>query len=228
LCGSDDKNQWAILKLTPDEQESLIAEYASRLKDNRLRQRLDSDFNLRLPCPSASSVFYVPGGLGSGVDISDELKAKIIATQGQTVGRKNVPVEQVLPSKYYHVYGSAYIACELFRRGHSLNDVSHYQSFFARLYRAVRLRYSADQIRYFEKSAPDVVDALELLKQISPTAKINFPLISAHTSMNIKNPGWDPTRFEKAKTRLETWVVDFEWSDSQHRVGTHFAARYCL
>jgi hypothetical protein len=64
-----------------------------------------------LMCPDKSQPFYAPNGLGENVDISEPLKKKIISVQAPTKGG------QVLPAKYYHVYGAAALTCQMINWG---------------------------------------------------------------------------------------------------------------
>ncbi|MBU6376786.1 MAG: hypothetical protein KGQ59_12365, partial [Bdellovibrionales bacterium] len=76
-------------------------------------------------CPAKDSVFYLPGGLG--VDVSEQMKARVVHDQSSSVA-----------AKYYHVYGSALVACELVHRGHSPVLVAQLQKLLGWAYRAQR------------------------------------------------------------------------------------------
>jgi hypothetical protein len=63
-----------------------------------------------LICPRVVSPFYTPGSLGSDVDISPDLKNRIVEIQTSNGDASR------LPAKYYHVMGAAYTSCILARR----------------------------------------------------------------------------------------------------------------
>ncbi len=62
-------------------------------------------------CPFGNNPMFMPEALGTGYEIPEKLRNKIIAVQAPTKGGS------ALPSKSYHIMGAAYTSCFLLRRG---------------------------------------------------------------------------------------------------------------
>ena len=88
-----------------------------------------------LECPSRSSVFFAAKALGTDVDISEELKDKIVAVQAPVEGREE------LPGKNYHFMGAAFMACELVGKGVSPKMAVIIQKLASWVYRTVRMNH---------------------------------------------------------------------------------------
>jgi len=63
-----------------------------------------------IACPTKPSVFFSSESLGAGVDIPQSLKDEIQQTQ-------NPDRLFDLPAKYYHVYGGAFLTCQMIEAG---------------------------------------------------------------------------------------------------------------
>ncbi|MEO5667421.1 MAG: hypothetical protein ABIR96_05120 [Bdellovibrionota bacterium] len=106
----------------------------------------ESPLGRELICPPKSSSFYYPGGLGAKVDIPQDLKDRIIKTQENASARpRGRQPGALLPAKYYHIMGSAAVACELVAKGHSPALVKSLSRLLGWAYRAQRL--NAEQCR---------------------------------------------------------------------------------
>lgn len=79
------------------------------------------------------SVLYVPQSLGANVDLSEDLKSKVIRVQAPTKGGT------YLPAKYYHILGSAMRACDLKAQAHTAFAAIFTSPMAVRMYRAKRL-----------------------------------------------------------------------------------------
>jgi hypothetical protein len=88
--------------------------------------------DLQLRCPNQNTLFYLPKNLDAKADISDALKRRISRI-------KHHDIYAPLRSKYYHVFGAAFVACEAISRG----DSPRFEVFAARemglLYRLIVL-----------------------------------------------------------------------------------------
>lgn len=87
----------------------------------------------KLYCPLRVSSLYLPQSLGKDIDISDEMKAKIVEIQAPKEGAT------AMPAKYYHVYGAAFMACQLIQQGVSPKIAEILQMQAARGYRGLRI-----------------------------------------------------------------------------------------
>jgi hypothetical protein len=47
------------------------------------------------------------------------------------------------------------------------------------------------------------------------------------TLLRNKPEGWSDERFATAKTKIETFLVDWDWTVAQHGAGGRFAAEVC-
>jgi hypothetical protein len=112
---------------------------------NYLEKLSIEDFRTkRIFCPIGNSLFYVPQSLGLEVDIPRELKTRITKAQSPSdfSNAKRTPGKSI-PAKYYHVYGAAFIACEMIARGHSPQLVSSISSLLGYAYRTERMNTMA-------------------------------------------------------------------------------------
>ncbi|WP_142694764.1 hypothetical protein [Bdellovibrio sp. NC01] len=112
-----------------------------------------SSVQRQMNCPSAASGFYTPGSLGLKADIPKSVKDEIQRVQGDIGGAKKIP------SKYYHVYGAAFMACQLVQNGISPSQAELIQTQAARLYRGIRMcgsnqEYLGDMKDYKSAMAP--------------------------------------------------------------------------
>lgn len=86
----------------------------------------------RMDCPPQESDFYLPGSIGTGVDIPQDLKNKISKIQNPS-GKNNIP------AKNYHIYGAAFLGCKMAANGLTPIQATAIQKQAARLYRGVRM-----------------------------------------------------------------------------------------
>jgi hypothetical protein len=139
-----------------DPQRSVLEEYLRGAKRRLDSTTLEQFATEPLHCPPQDSAFYLPRSLGPEFDVPDDLKGRIVKaqapsdlTKGLEAGRK--PGASI-PSKYYHVYGAALVACEMIARGHSPTLVSSMSRLLGYAYRTERMTTTAGT------SVPPVAD----------------------------------------------------------------------
>jgi hypothetical protein len=149
-----------------------------------------------LPCPPQDSDFYLPGGLGSEADISPELKSKINKVQ-------NPDGKSKIPAKYYHVYGSAFMACHLISNGFDPNKTVTVQKQAARFYRGVRVCSTSNELlkQHEQLENPIGRDAKKSGKSIEE-------YIAGQLSLFTKGEGCEKVDKEKQKS-CETILIMF-------------------
>lgn len=118
----------------PDPATFVKAKSAELSETNELLYIWKNQTGLRrtLRCPPAYTDFFLPGGLGSDVDISATLKKKVNAVQ-------NPDGNSRIPAKHYHVYGSAFMTCNLISNGFDPEKAVKVQKQAARFYRGIRI-----------------------------------------------------------------------------------------
>ena len=116
-----------------DEKLNSIAMRLSQLISHNNFLKEQTGVQRYMACPSNQSKMYLPESLGEGVDIPESLKNKISSVQAPTKGA------QVLPAKHYHVYGGAFMACQLIQEGISPDKAIFMQKQAARFYRGIRM-----------------------------------------------------------------------------------------
>jgi hypothetical protein len=257
-----------------------------------------------LACPNRPSIFFASESLGKGVDISDELKAEIETAQ-------NPDHVLDLPSKYYHVYSGAFLACQMIEAGMNPRAARAVAAEGAKIYRGIRLCETlttatigwspegyrtpedflssrdlaskcsnaafvksnsglcafANQAFYYRNSIRDPNELRRKITGIVSTAdasvlyrrwflggvaktlgghlactdtQIMGPknLLAPETDGSPDNTGiemgalfkprsWSNARYEAAKQKLATWMIDSKWTIAQHTVGADFAAKNC-
>lgn len=136
------------ISLDPDDFNNLSGLFSITLDEVRYLER-QKGIERRLSCPPRDSAFYAPGGLSIEADISSELKNKIARIQ-------NPDDKLNIPAKHYHVYGSAFMACNLVTNGFDPQKAVTVQKQAARMYRGTRMCESSndllEQSKKFEKT----------------------------------------------------------------------------
>lgn len=122
-----------------------------------------SSVQRQMNCPSAASGYYTPGSLGMSADIPKSVKDEIQRVQGDIGGAKKIP------SKYYHVYGAAFMACQLVQNGISPSRAELIQTQAARLYRGIRMCGSNQEY------LGDMKDYKSLMLPLISKYKLNDP-----------------------------------------------------
>jgi len=234
----------------PESPQAHIAKQAIEFTRGQAAKRTVED-DLRISgetdiCPTATSSFYYPESLGAGVDISKSMKKEIQEKQVENV-----------KAKYYHIYGSAGIACEMIERGHSPKVVERLQQLAVWSYRTLRI---TNEFCGQPQENPARADAAALLnrdylggekrtaeswrfapftlvgfleRKISSPMKVTIQPEMPQTNIkrpfarDIKPEGWSDERYLAAKKQLESVLIDWEWSMEQHRLGAQFAAEHC-
>lgn len=101
----------------------------------------------KINCPSIESSLYLSKALGSEVDLSQEYKDKIATIQAPNKGKS------VIPSKNYHILGSAYMACQLITQGVSPKIAETIEKIAAWGYRTIRINQKIkEDLGRFEQS----------------------------------------------------------------------------
>jgi len=272
-----------------------------------------------IECPAQNSQIYLSKALGEDADLSDEFKDKIAFIQAPNKGKS------VLPSKNYHIMGSAFMACQLVSKGISPKMATTIQKMAAWAYRTIRLnslikndlsKYEEINKKYNEyvekfkeenservrtprgyrkilkKRPPSLVDWLhaagpeviglteysinkvnlkdknsirkwlvkydsakvisdmtlgggEVFGQSIPHTNLSLNFIGDPIEKHINtrkkeamssgkkrrgstsNFGWDKDRYNDAKDKAMTYLIDWEWTTSQHETGANFASKKC-
>ncbi len=104
-------------------------------------------------CPKRDSVMYLNQALGDNIDISDDLRKRIISAQAPTKGGA------ALPAKNYHIYGALYMACRMAEEGMSPILATKLQKTAAWAYRTLRM----DKV---------INDGIDDMKRISKVAAL--------------------------------------------------------
>jgi hypothetical protein len=175
----------------------------------------------------------LPKSLGADFDIDEKLKARIVSVQAPTGGA------DVVPAKYYHVLGNAFMSClGLERCPDSIlcpQVLSLGQDVAVDIYRA------AGACGKLLRSEPDSKDrrpkdgeflfrtkfsrAKEFCQSQAGMTQIESMIAAVNESDCPKD--WDESRCKAALLKLQTYKVDFEWSRAQHQVGFDFAKENC-
>lgn len=171
LAKNYDINQEKIYALT-----SQAAAYNQHIKTLQQQKSLQKV----MACPAGNSGFYAPESLGVGADIPDQVKKDVQRIQGDIGGAKNIP------GKYYHVYGSAFMACQLIQNGISPAKAELVQKQAARLYRGVRMCASnADNIT-LAKMNRHMLEPLEVKYKTKDPVQLALSSAKAILSSNVK------------------------------------------
>ena len=220
-----------LAQLLEDQKASLqrMNEAKAELAQTNLEQ-VDKTITENV-CPPQASVFYYPQSLGKDVDLSSQMKERIKTTQHDKV-----------PAKYYHVYGSAAVSCELIERGHDPRLVSVVEQLAAWSYRTIRMNKdvcSADAKIGVTGDAAVLMSRQALGGQTIPLTKIQIPQFNLRieapkfldqfgpTRMLRKPFGWSDERYDQARAKMQSLWTDWEWTRQQHEIGSKFAADHC-
>jgi hypothetical protein len=187
-------------------------------------------------CPTSHSAFYLSQGLGGDVDLSLELKSRIVHAQHMNVAAKN-----------YHIYAAASVACELLQRGHTPQQVATIEKFSAWAYRTVRINKDICMASQPTGVNPLEQDAATLMARQAVgggrlrlgTRTIRMPqtnlrvrlpdwIEESRTVQSWRKPrGWSEERYQAARKKAASIWVDWDWTGAQHAVGTKFAIEHC-
>jgi hypothetical protein len=99
-------------------------------------------YERKMSCPPAESAFFAPQSLGAPVDIPEDLKKQLHVEFTEDGATKT-------PSKYYHVYGAAFMACQLVQEGVSPLLASEIQQQASRVYRGIRMCQAVEDSKNF-------------------------------------------------------------------------------
>lgn len=175
VCGHDDMVE-SDLSYCVDREDAKLVSWADP-KACALSKTLSKEglFALHFDCPGTGTKFHTPGGLGGTsalpvVGIPDETKKRIAAMEGGDIA--------LLPHKYYHVYASAYLTCQMIGDGIPIAEAENMERATAMLYRSVRICSNAQKnIENFNKMLPALglapIDATNSERLKAQWAEIN-------------------------------------------------------
>lgn len=161
LCGHDDTGgrEQGINRQNIDHEEK------SRLNKKFGKSILWENNEIsKFVCPDQNSLFYFPGSLNKKADISENLKKKIASVQAPNKGAS------VIPAKYYHVYGGAFMACKMIQDGVSKSAAKDYPQKFVSVYRRARMCSEA-----------------QIMKKRADLVNSKFQIALQEAAMNEKN-----------------------------------------
>jgi len=165
---------------TPDEETKLRNEIATLQETEKHLQRCNDGSLRSTYCPGTGSGFFAPESLGPGVDIPDDLKKEVSKLQAPKDGAIS------LPSKHYHVYGGAFMACQLIQQGVSSTLAKEVENQAAGLYRSLRLCSETKGELTARQKAEDLYDdAKDENKALGPNFTADF------IQRAIRRPGKD-------------------------------------
>ena len=206
-----------------------------------------------LKCPSPQSYMFVPASLGENVTVSQKTIWNVIAAHQDDFGVEGIGIS----AKYYHVIGAARLGCALKKCNATAAITAKAQAELAMAYRGIKLctilrknkKDLDDLLRLYK--APDDQEKLKSAiasgragdaKEVGAMILYlqNYVVIG---DMNIctdyRNPvKSDPLKdtykcpalvenCEAAKKKLNSWMMDFEWTREQHNVGSKFGYEKC-
>lgn len=306
-----ESNAAAIDKM--NNQIEKLKSYKQKLLNNQIVPF--ASIKRTINCPRQISTMYLSKSLSKQADLSDEYKAKIAKIQAPTKGAS------VIPSKNYHIMGSAFMTCQLIQKGVNPKIAQAIQKLAAWGYRTVRMNtvlkeelekaekvytqyevflknYTKENTEFRQTrrgkralplSRPSIsdwlltnqsareelslnfetksevndflisLDAAKLIDQAnlggntfglqlpqtnillgftgnSIRKEINLSNINSEQSETTRKRGssfkatpnnWDKTRFNRAKEKAQTYLIDWDWTVKQHEVGAKFAAENC-
>ncbi|WP_413557439.1 hypothetical protein [Bdellovibrio sp. HCB209] len=173
-----DKNRDRILALTKQ-----ISDWNQEISELQKKPTVRT----KMKCPPRNSAYYAPQSIGSSADISEPLKSQIQSTQETADG------VTYTPAKYYHVYGAAFMACQLVQNGVSPLKTTFIQQQAARLYRAIRMCESVDsaELKFLDPKSAD--SSLRAVLDVQ-NKKVICPLVgnSPRECQLINELGYNP------------------------------------
>lgn len=101
-------------------------------------------------CPMRESSMYVQGSMGEETLLTDQLVDYIASIQAPNLGTK------VIPAKYYHVIGSAYLTCSLVRNGMPSFMIRKIHSTMIRTYRMYRVCQRVSELELLNDHLTDM------------------------------------------------------------------------
>lgn len=110
-----------------------LIKFRQKISDGAIKPNLNKFRQRTIRCPDQNSSFFLSKSLGNNIDLSEKDKNRIAAIQAPNMGRS------VLPSKNYHIMGSAFMACQLISTGISPQMAVIIQKIAGWAYRTVRI-----------------------------------------------------------------------------------------
>lgn len=173
-----------IKELSANYDENHEKIYNLAINANALNQQIktystQSSLTKFMSCPPQKSGFYAPQSLDSKADISQEVKNEIQNIQGKIGGAENIP------AKYYHVYGSAFMACQLIQNGMAPSMANLVQQQAARIYRGIRMCQSVDEIQKQHQIQTKILEPLFKKYNIKNETELAIHTIKAFKQKKI-------------------------------------------
>lgn len=191
-----------------------------------------------------SGLYLLENSLGPNTDLPDQLKNDIAYHQHNS--KTQVPFR----TKSYHVIKSAALACEVIRAGGNPKLAVALQDLTAWGYRTMRLSLQIRERKTAGQSQieKDTVALMErwylheagIYTNLPKPNPLNYSpmilsLVKAEDTPAVlkklrefgRPEGWTQDRYENARSRLVTWLIDWKWTTTQHRLGAEFAAKHC-
>jgi hypothetical protein len=151
-------------------------------------------------CPPMRSGYYAPQSLGKSADIPESFKTEIIDTQ------KNVDNARNTPGKYYHVYGAAFMACQLVQNGMSPSKAVFIQKQAARFYRGSRM---CDAVKVMTQNTDYYKDMLKKYK-VSSMEDLAIKSVEAIKNKKIDCNATDPNESPLTAKSLKECSLVYE------------------
>lgn len=201
-------------------------------------------------CPDGESPFFISGSLGKDTDVPQKLKDRIgfdLADWGSQGDEhisdsKGFGEKTGIHSKYYHVYGSAFVACEMMARGY---PVEYMTGKDGKPGISKKLAYVYRMQRLLTETCVHVIPSdvsrwlLTQLKDKNPEYDLEQVLYKPLDEILAKyDEKWIVDKKDKPKDMsFEQYVAnrsyfrriltDFLWTTTQHQLGSQFAANNC-
>jgi hypothetical protein len=167
----------------------------------------------KLNCPGGGVVnpelsnFFLSKSLGHDIDISDSLKQKIAKTSDlRCDDSMHVDPAACIPSKNYHIYGSALVACEMISKGHNPKAVIELSKLSGWYYR----------ILWLNKIAEENTDSLQISEKQNVEKILNgLDVFKNFVNSNVAKPSCGPQSEAKpnqanlrdALSLLRRWTI---------------------
>lgn len=206
-----------------------------------------------LQCPSPQSYMFVPQSLGEKVTVSQKTIWNVIAAHQDDFGNEGISIS----AKYYHVIGAARLGCALKKCKASAAVTAKAQAELAMAYRGIKLctilrknKKDLDNLLRLYKGPEDQEKLKSEIAQgrAGDVKEVGAMLLYLQNyvvigDMNICTDYRNPVKSnplkegyqcpalvpncDEAKKKLNSWMMDFEWTREQHDVGSRFGYEKC-
>ena len=158
-----------------------------------------------------------------------DLEAKIKQVNEAVDDRDSAghPLSLYINNKSYHFYSAAYVACHLAAQAHPKERIVSVEKAMASAYVDFTFRHKVcRKAKYPMKEdahanvADDATALLGFIRRNEGSTDQKMALIT-----NFFH--WNPIRFEKAKTKANQWLLDWDWTIAQHEAGAEWGFEMC-